>query len=465
MGARIVAAVDCLDALASDRQYRRALPLDEAMGWVAKESGKSFDPRVVALLERRYQELERLARKQGPETLRLSTGMKIENGGGPAAGFEPSSAAPPAPAPKPTFIDSIAAARQEFQALLELTHELGSSLRVDETLALLASRLKGLIPHHCIAIYTAQGPRLAARYASGEDAALFSSLSIPLGEGISGWVVQNNKPVVNGNPSVEPGYLNDATKFSVHHSALSVPLPGIHGVVGALTLYHRRAGAFTKDHLRVLMAVSSKAGLTIENALRFVQAEETAATDGLTGLPNTRTLFQRLDAGLQDAARRGGRLAILVTDIDGFKMINDRFGHPTGNLILQGTAEVLRQACRQDDCAARMGGDEFVLLLADAEPQGVGERISELDRLVRETGLRICGADFLRLSAGTAFFPEDGRDAEELLAKADARMYEMKRRHHGEAPPSAGLGRLAEALATTGERREGRPLSAPREGY
>ena len=466
IGARIVAAVDCLDALASDRQYRRALPLDEAMRKVVQESGKSFDPKVVDLLHRRYRELEQLARKQGPGTLKLSTNLKIEHGAAPAAGFEPSSS--PQPPAQPGFIESIAAARQEFQTLLELTHELGSSLRVDETMALLASRLKGLIPHHCIAIYTADGSRVVARYASGEDAALFSSLAIPLGEGISGWVVRHNKPIVNGNPSVEPGYLNDPARFTVHRSALSVPLPGIQGVVGALTLYHRSGGAFTKDHLRVLMAVSSKAGLTIENALRFVQAEKTAATDALTGLPNTRTMFQRLDAGLRDAVRQGGRLAILVTDMDGFKQINDQFGHATGNLVLQETAEVLKQACRKGDCVARMGGDEFVLLLVDAEPFGVGERIRDLDRMVEQTGLRVCGADFLHMSAGAAFYPEDGRDAEELLSKADARMYEMKRQHHaGAAPavslsPAVSLRRLAEAVAPDAERHHLLPLTPPR---
>ena len=116
--------------------------------------------------------------------------------------------------------------------------------------------------------------------------------------------MQNNKPIVNGNPSVEPGYLGDPSRFSVHRSALSVPLPGLQGVIGALTLYHRQSAAFTKDHLRVLLAVSSKAGLTIENALRFVQAEEKAITDELTGLPNARSLFLRLDEALEQARHR-----------------------------------------------------------------------------------------------------------------------------------------------------------------
>jgi diguanylate cyclase (GGDEF)-like protein/putative nucleotidyltransferase with HDIG domain len=446
MGARIVAAVDCLDALASDRQYRRALPLDDAMKQVMKESGKSFDPRVVDLLQRRYHEFEEMARKHGPEASKLSTGIKIETGGGPAAGFEPTSTPTVA---RPGFIESIAAAREEFQTLLELTHDLGRSLRVDETLALLASRLLALIPHHGIAIYIVDGSRLVTRFTAGEGAALYSGLSIPLGDGISGWVAQNNKPIVNGNPSVEPGYLNAPEKFSLHRSALSVPLPGIEGVIGALTLYHRDAGAFTKDHVRVLLAVSSKAGLTIENALRFVQVEATATTDPLTELPNTRSFFQNLDAALQEARRQERRLAVLVTDMDGFKMVNDQFGHATGNRVLQETAAALRRACRRGDFVARMGGDEFVLLLVDAEPDAIAQRANNLDQIVSELGARVCGATFLRLSAGAAYFPEDGQDAEELLAIADARMYEMKRTHHSQAAAGSDLDHLAAALAAT----------------
>src|SRR5450759_36418 len=118
---------------------------------VVAESGKSFDPKVVDLLQRRYREFEQLARKEGQGALRISTLTKTGNACGPAAGFEPSAAVQPTP--NPAFIDSIAAARQEFQALLEITQDLDSSLRVEETLALLASRLKALIPHHCAAIY------------------------------------------------------------------------------------------------------------------------------------------------------------------------------------------------------------------------------------------------------------------------------------------------------------------------
>src|SRR4029079_2376894 len=88
IGARILSAVDCLDALASDRQYRRALPLGKAMDMVAEQSGKSFDPEIVQILKERYIELEQRARGAKGESFTLSTDIKIERGAAPAAGFE-----------------------------------------------------------------------------------------------------------------------------------------------------------------------------------------------------------------------------------------------------------------------------------------------------------------------------------------------------------------------------------------
>ena len=110
-----------------------------------------------------------------------------------------------------TSSTSIAAARQEAQTLFELTHELGNSLSLDETLSVLALRLKRLVPYDCIAVYIRRGNKLIPEFVNGENFRLFSGLEIPVGEGLSGWVAENRKPIVNGNPSVEPGYLNDPT--------------------------------------------------------------------------------------------------------------------------------------------------------------------------------------------------------------------------------------------------------------
>src|ERR1043166_7527631 len=326
IGARILSAVDCLDALASDRQYRRALPLDEAMKVVISEAGKAFDPRVVEALSRRYVELERMAQGQSVAAGKLSTDLKISNGLAPAAGFE--KAAKPKPGTSKDasidFLTSIAAARQEVQALFEISQDLGNSLSLDETLSVLAVRLRRIIPHHSLAIWVRRDGLLIPDYVSGDDFRLFSTLEIPLGQGLSGWVAENRKPILNGNPSVEPGYLNDPSKFSTLRSAVAVPLEGVNGVLGALTLYHAERDAFTKDHLRILLAISSKIAVSIENALRFRQAESSATTDYLTTLPNARSLFLQFDSELSRGRREGVPLTVLVLDLDGFKQVNDR---------------------------------------------------------------------------------------------------------------------------------------------
>ena len=428
MGARILSVVDCLDSIASDRQYRRALPLDEAMEAVKGQSGTSFDPRVVDVVYRRYRELESMATAGQVEKARLSTDMRIERGDAPAAGFENTGQPRMAVLAGETgdFLQQIAAARQEVQMLFEMSRDLGNSLSLNETLSVLAMRLRKIVPHDAIAIYIQRGGKLIPEYVSGDDFRLFSSLEIPVGQGLSGWVAENRKAIVNGNPSVEPGYLNDPVRFSTLRSALAVPLEGLNGIVGVLALYHAGKDAFNNDHLRVLLALSSKVSLSIENALKYRQAESSATTDYLTGLPNARSLFLHLDAELARSKRNNTLVAVLVCDLDGFKQVNDRHGHLEGNKVLQSVAQGLSEGCREYDYVARMGGDEFVLILPGLEEASVQAKALGLRDMAETRGSRICGESIVSLSVGEAFYPRDGLDAEQLLAEADRRMYKAK---------------------------------------
>ena len=385
IGARILAAVDSLDALASHRQYRRALPLDEAMSKVASDSGKAFDPEVVEVLQRRYIELESMATSKEPDTAKLSTEVKIERGLEPAAGFE-STGRPATTEHAENFLTSIAAARQEVQNLFELAQDLGNSLSLNETLSLLALRLKRMIPYDSLAIYVLRDDRLRAEYVNGENFRLFSSLEIPLGQGLSGWVAEKRKPIINGNPSVEPGYLDDETKFTTMRSALAVPLIGLNGTVSVLTLYHSERDAFSNDHLRILLAIVPKLALSIENALRFQQAESSASTDYMTGLPNARSLFLHLDGELARCRRLNSPLVVLVCDMNGFKKVNDKYGHLEGNRLLHSVAKKLKECCREYDYVARMGGDEFVLVLPGLQPDQLEQKIQRLKQI---TGIRL----------------------------------------------------------------------------
>jgi diguanylate cyclase (GGDEF)-like protein len=264
---------------------------------------------------------------------------------------------------------------------------------------------------------------LTPEHVSGDNFRLFASLRIPLGQGLSGWVAQNRKPIINGNPSVEPGYLNDPTKFSTLRSALALPLEGTSGIVGVLALYQAEADAFTSDHLRILQAVTSKMALAIENALKYQQAESSATTDYLTDLPNARSLFLALDRELARCKRENSSLTVMVCDMDGFKQINDRFGHLEGNRVLRLFAQALRQSCREYDYVARMGGDEFVVIAPGLNAESALKKADQMRELARQVGQEICQEDILSLSVGRSMYPQDGLDAEELLAEADRRMY------------------------------------------
>jgi len=269
IGARILAAVDCFDALASDRQYRKALPLNEAMAKVVADAGKAFDPRVVEILHRRYIELEKLAHEQPLETpAKLSTDIKVVRGSAPAAGFAASeeSDGRPSSQARGEINALVAAAQRAGREILELSRQPGMALQVEDIFSLLSVRLKHLAPYESMAAYCPQEDVLIPGFVSGENFRLFSSLRIPLGEGLSGWVAENHKAILNGNPSVEPGYLNDPTQYSTLRSALAMPIEGANGIVAVLALYRSAPDAFTPDDLHILTALASGLGSAIEAA-------------------------------------------------------------------------------------------------------------------------------------------------------------------------------------------------------
>jgi GAF domain-containing protein len=266
IGARILAAVDCLDALAADRQYRRALPLHEAMAKVASEAGVSFDPQVVKILQRRYVELEKFANEQPRQAMpKLSTDIRVERGLAPDAGFAESAVSGPFEASSELIRSGVVAgAREEAKGLSSLIERLGGSINLEDIFSLLAVRVKRLVPHAAMAVYVLRAGVLVPEFVRGENFRLFSTLRIPVGEGLSGWVLQNAKAILNGNPSVEPGYLNDPERFSTLRSALAIPLEGSAGVVGVLALYRESADAFSRDELNALQEFGAELGKIIQ---------------------------------------------------------------------------------------------------------------------------------------------------------------------------------------------------------
>jgi diguanylate cyclase (GGDEF)-like protein len=168
--------------------------------------------------------------------------------------------------------------------------------------------------------------------------------------------------------------------------------------------------------------------LAIENAMKYEQAESSAGTDYLTGLPNARSLFLQLDRELARCKRDDGTLTVMVTDLDGFKQINDRFGHLEGNRVLRLFARTLQETIREYDYVARMGGDEFVVIAPGLTPEAAARKAEQMRELAKQAGKDVCNEDILSLSVGQAVYPEDGMDAEKILSEADKRMYLQKQR-------------------------------------
>ena len=438
VGARILTAVDCFDALASDRPYRKAMPIEQAMEFVKSKSGVQFDAEVVRLLDENYLRLEELARKQIEEVEPLKTDLFIERGAAPGAGFAQEQGPETAnaqvregagsPDSQQDLFGRLAEAMRESKALLELSETMGTSLSPRELSARMGARLQSLVPSDCFAVYCKKDDNVELLYASDPGAHAFSAEPIPVGEGLSGWVAQSARPIVNGNPTVEPNYLAGSNAFTGTSSALSIPLFNrIGSVFAVLTVYSSKQAAFSPHHLRSLQAIEPRFALALENALRFQfaaveEAHKESKQDGLTQLSNLRGFLERLDAEVERARSAQHPLAIVTCDLKSLKPVNDRHGYATGNQLLRAVARAFRDCSGPDDTVARIGGDEFAFLFPAMDARSADSQLEILHLAVE----RMCadqqvGVD-LSLTVGSAFYPQDGERPEELLAKAERRL-------------------------------------------
>jgi diguanylate cyclase (GGDEF)-like protein len=148
-----------------------------------------------------------------------------------------------------------------------------------------------------------------------------------------------------------------------------------------------------------------------------------AMTDPLTGLANRRLLWDRADYEIARHRRNDSIFVVVMLDLDGFKSLNDRHGHPAGDRMLCMVARSLTATLREQDTVARLGGDEFCVIAPDTDqPVELAKRVSEAVSNATD------GYESLRGSIGLAVFPDDGGSTEDLLQVADARMLESKRR-------------------------------------
>ena len=211
--------------------------------------------------------------------------------------------------------------------------------------------------------------------------------------------------------------------------ALAVPLATAGGVLGALVLRGAEQGlAWNESDRQRLEFVASQVAAACERSRHRRELEHLAAHDPLTGLANRYRLQTALEAAIAEAHARRERFALVYLDLDGFKAANDALGHDGGDRVLCEVAQRLRDSLRQADLIARIGGDEFVVLLrACRTPGAIASVIDKLNAALHAP-VRMDGhALTLRASAGVAVYPEDGSTPDALLRHADQAMYAAKR--------------------------------------
>ena len=249
-------------------------------------------------------------------------------------------------------------------------------------------------------------------------------LRLPLGVGIAGRVAQDDEPA--------RGWIGDRLPAGPGEpraeSVLAVPLRSSGAVVGVLTLYDR-PGGFDEADLKTIRSFAAQATVAIDNVLLHDEARRQSLTDDLTGLGNYRAFVATVHKEIERAARFDRPLALLMLDLDHFKVVNDTHGHPRGDAVLVEIAVRLREQLRDVDTLARYGGEEIVAVLPETDEDGAAQAAERLRATVAAAPFLSDGQPPVRLtvSVGAAVFPVHGATAAALLAAADDALYDAKR--------------------------------------
>jgi diguanylate cyclase (GGDEF)-like protein len=214
--------------------------------------------------------------------------------------------------------------------------------------------------------------------------------------------------------------------FGLRHT-LVAPLATEAGMIGALLVSRRTAGAWPDAAQRLLAGAAIESSAALSRAYSHRQAEARAATDALTGLPNRR-YFDEFCALLARRRRAEDAVGVLMVDIDKFKALNDRFGHQVGDEVLRAVAGAIVGAVREDDVPARYGGEEFAVLLRNPTRTvavEVGERVREA---VGALDLGRWGVPGVSVSVGAAVAQDPDAPIDAVISQADAALYDAKRR-------------------------------------
>ena len=330
------------------------------------------------------------------------------------------------------YIGALESSRDELQAgvarlgeALSGTHDLARILNVVLETAQASTRARA----GAVLLLDSDGTELRIEVEHGlEEHAVRADLRLPVGVGVIGQVARTGN-AVRGRMGEGPGHLHPGPGEPTETALIAVPLKSSTKVIGVLVLFERGGGGeFSEDDLQTLRTFTSQATVAVDNVLLHEETRKLSITDALTGVWNYRYFQMTIDKEIERAARFSRPLALLMLDLDHFKLVNDVHGHQRGDAVLIELAERVRRTVRDVDTLARYGGEEFVVVLPETDEKGAVQAAERINAVVRRHAFGVADEEPLEItvSIGVALFPAHGTSSAGLLRRADEALYTAK---------------------------------------
>ncbi len=330
---------------------------------------------------------------------------------------------------------------RELKTIRDIGQELTASLDPDQIIEVLNNRLTQLVVVNgmLIAFYLKDEQELDIRYIIENGKLLQPTRSpVDINKSLSAWVILKDKDILLNTRKESLKYTEQMASvkgsLTVNESFLIVRLKIENRIIGVLSVQATQKYAYKERHLKVLQALAGFIAIALSNSnahQSLVLANERiaymATHDPMTGLPNRISIMDRLEQELNRSRRYEKALAVLFIDLDGFKQVNDTFGHQAGDYVLKEIARRLSDGIRSTDAVGRLAGDEFLIIFTDDCTRDNGLQLAETLRILLSKVIIFEKAPLLVTgSVGMAFYPEDGNNSEELVNAADKAMYKAK---------------------------------------
>lgn len=329
---------------------------------------------------------------------------------------------------------------EELDALKKLSVNLTSSLDLPDVLDAIVSEAMQLIPNaNDVNIFLYSNGKLSFGAALDSKGNRNSAWTTPRSNGLTYTVARTGETIIVENMREHPLFANAPSEWT--GSIIGIPLKFGDEVVGVMNMARVNVGGFLPSELRLLDLLSDQAAIAISNANLHQIISRQAYSDTLTGLPNRRALDERLEAEIQSARRHNYSFAVVMMDLDGFKEINDTYGHSTGDDVLRLVFNQMARGVRNTDFLARYGGDELTLILTQADISSARVVTEKILKGMKKLKFTLPDGRKLDLgvSGGIAIYPVHARSGPYLLRAADAALYQAKKHNRGAFQVARGV--------------------------